>query len=389
MTWSADCQRRARAVISTASLGLLLTACQVPVRPDAVPAETAIQTPAPAAIEPAPEPKPIPEPAPAPVELDLYARLQAQLGDDHCDDSPEQQRWTQLYASRPQRFEQRIAPMLPLLDYVLGQLAEADLPGEFALIPIIESDYRPTARSAQGPAGMWQFTADTARHFGLAVGGERDERLSVVAATDAAVTMLSQLQESHGDWVLAVAGYNAGPYRVRKLLERSPVTAAGQLPTGLSRTTYDYVEKLRAWACMLSAPERFGIELPDPTSLPRLTRVQAPSRLQRLPLLSEASGASTEVLRSLNPLLRSTPPMRSERDLLLPEDAAAELLAFMARVQSGEVPLPEPRFHTIKAGDTLGAIARREGVPLADLLRWNNLNARSILRIGQVLRLEP
>jgi membrane-bound lytic murein transglycosylase D len=389
MSGPAACARSARTLVSTATLVLLMAACQMPVKPGAGPAESALQTPAPAAVEPVPLPKPAPEPIPPPAEPDLYARLHAQLGDDHCDDSPEQQRWTQLYASRPQRFEQRIAPMLPLLDYVLGQLEDADLPGEFALIPIIESDYRPTARSAQGPAGMWQFTADTARHLGLAVGSDRDERLSVVAATDAAVTMLGQLQESHGDWVLAAAGYNAGPYRVRKLLERSPVTTVGELPSGLSRTTYDYVEKLRAWACMLSAPERFGIELPDPASVPRLTRVQAPSRLQRLPLLSEASGASTEVLRSLNPLLRSTPPTRSERDLLLPEDAAAELLAFMARVQSGAVPLPEPRFHTIRAGDTLGAIARREGIVLADLLRWNGLNPRSILRIGQVLRLEP
>jgi membrane-bound lytic murein transglycosylase D len=388
MNWAAPCRRRARTFIGIAAL-VLLTACQIPVKPVAVPPEAAIQTPVTEVIKPTIAPKQAPEPEPLPVELDLYARLQAQLGGDHCDDSPEQQRWTQLYASRPERFEQRIAPMLPLLDYVLAQLENADLPGEFALIPIIESDYRPTARSAQGPAGMWQFTADTARHFGLAVGGDRDERLSVIAATDAAVTMLSQLHGSHGDWVLAAAGYNAGPYRVRKLLERSPVTAEGELPIGLSRTTYDYVEKLRAWACMLSAPERFGIDLPDPTSLTRLTRVQAPSRLQRLPLLSEASGLSAEVLRSLNPLLRSTAPARSDRDLLLPEDAAAELLSFVARVQNGEVPLPEPRFHTVKAGDTLGAIARREGVLLTDLLRWNGLTASSVLRIGQVLRLEP
>ncbi|WP_395793096.1 transglycosylase SLT domain-containing protein [Aquimonas sp.] len=388
MSWPATCQRRARAFSSIATL-LLLTACQIPVKPVAILPEATIQTPAEQLIKPTIAPKEAPEPEPLPVELDLYARLQAQLGDDHCDDSPEQQRWTQLYASRPERFEQRIAPMLPLLDYVLAQLEDADLPGEFALIPIIESDYRPTARSAQGPAGMWQFTADTARHFGLAVSGDRDERLSVVAATDAAVTMLSQLHGSHGDWVLAAAGYNAGPYRVRKLLERSPDTVAGQLPIGLSRTTYDYVEKLRAWACMLSAPERFGIDLPDPTSLTRLTRVQAPSRLQRLPLLSEASGVSADVLRTLNPLLRTTAPTRSDRDLLLPEDAAAELLSFVSRVQNGEVPLPEPRFHTVKAGDTLGAIARREGVLLADLLRWNGLTTNSVLRIRQVLRLEP
>lgn len=46
------------------------------------------------------------------------------------------------------------------------------------------------------------------------------------------------------------------------------------------------------------------------------------------------------------------------------------------------------RAHVVDKGDTAGAIAARYGVSTHDLLAWNGLNAKSVLRIGQRLRLE-
>jgi len=40
---------------------------------------------------------------------------------------------------------------------------------------------------------------------------------------------------------------------------------------------------------------------------------------------------------------------------------------------------------TVQRGDTLGAIARRYGVSVANLMRWNGLNSKSVIRAGQVL----
>lgn len=372
---------------------LLLAACQAPIRPDdSVSQPSPLPSVAGASIELLPEPEP---PAPEP---DVFERLRARLGDDHCEDSATQARWVRLYAPRQRSLMNSLQPMLPLLDYVLRQIEAAGLPGEFALIPIIESSYRPQARSPQGPAGLWQFTADTARGFGLEVGGARDERLAVVESTEAALRLLGTLQDSHGDWVLAAAAYNAGAYRVRKLLERSPPPAEGSLPTGLARGTYDYIDKLKAWACMLSEPERFGLTLPASDSFEILQPVSPPAALMRADLISEVSGLSLEQLRALNPLLRTSPPARAEHQLLLPEDAAAELLAFMQRVQRGEATMPPPpppepsvaaRTHVIRSGDTLSRIAQQHGLRVRDLTQWNRLEPRALLRIGQVLRLEP
>jgi nucleoid-associated protein YgaU len=140
---------------------------------------------------------------------------------------------------------------------------------------------------------------------------------------------------------------------------------------------------------MLSEPEKLGIELPDPDGFQPLARISTPRQLQRLDLLSEVSGLEQDVLRALNPLLRNASTARGERQLLLPEDAAAELLAFMERVRLGEIPLPEPRLHTVVSGDTLSAIARRHGLSVAEIQQWNGLAPRAVLRIGQILRLEP
>jgi membrane-bound lytic murein transglycosylase D len=367
---------------------LLLTACQTPKRPTAV--EPPPPAPTPSAVETASAPEP-PTPSIAPTAPpDLYARLRARLQHQDCDSDAAQRRWVQLYAPRPERFGQRIAPMLPLLEYVLTRIEAEDLPGEFALIPIIESSYQPQARSRSGPAGLWQFTADTARGFGLRVDSGLDERFAPVEATAAALEFLSDLQQTHGDWVLAAAGFNAGAYRISRLLRSAPQPAAGELPRGLARGTYEYVEKLKAWACMLGQPERFGIALPDPQALTRLEPVRTPIQAQQLSLLSEVSGLRSETLLQLNPLLRASTRSRSERELLLPEDAAEEVLEFVQRLQRGEIELPAPaRTYTVRAGDTLSAIASRHGLRATELAELNRIKLSGVLRIGQVLRLEP
>jgi LysM repeat protein len=42
--------------------------------------------------------------------------------------------------------------------------------------------------------------------------------------------------------------------------------------------------------------------------------------------------------------------------------------------------------YTVQYGDTLYAIARQFSVAVADLARWNNLNASQLLQPGQVMK---
>ncbi|MHA7128667.1 peptidoglycan DD-metalloendopeptidase family protein [Algoriphagus namhaensis] len=45
-------------------------------------------------------------------------------------------------------------------------------------------------------------------------------------------------------------------------------------------------------------------------------------------------------------------------------------------------------YHRVRRGDTLGAISRRYGVPISQITRLNGISSRSILRIGQNLRIQ-
>lgn len=44
------------------------------------------------------------------------------------------------------------------------------------------------------------------------------------------------------------------------------------------------------------------------------------------------------------------------------------------------------KFHTIKSGDTLGAIARKYGTTVSQICKWNNITPKTTLRIGRKLR---
>ena len=48
-----------------------------------------------------------------------------------------------------------------------------------------------------------------------------------------------------------------------------------------------------------------------------------------------------------------------------------------------------PRTYTVKPGDTLGDISETTGVPLADLIDYNDLEDAQSLRVGQKLKLTP
>jgi LysM repeat protein len=59
-------------------------------------------------------------------------------------------------------------------------------------------------------------------------------------------------------------------------------------------------------------------------------------------------------------------------------------------IRSGQtlnVPGGIDRTHVVRRGETLGRIASRYGIRLADLLDFNTLSLHSIIRPGQVLRI--
>ena len=190
--------------------------------------------------------------------LAIYQRFREGLADPDCTSAPST-RWRTHFISAPQKLASGRDDLLPLFGYVVDALREASLPTEYALIPFVESGYKPGARSPSGPAGLWQMITITARNHKVPIRPGYDGRYSPVDSTRAAVRYLKTLHGMFaGDWRLAVMAYNAGEYRVLQSMRKAGMNAQNAKPSalpGLSPVTHAYVEKLHALACVLEDVE--------------------------------------------------------------------------------------------------------------------------------------
>lgn len=97
---------------------------------------------------------------------------------------------------------------------------EAGVPLFFSLIPYCESKFRPESHG-YGTAGLWQFTKQSGRNFGLTVTKRDDERLSINRSTDAAIRYIKSLKQEFGSWYLADFAYGMGEGTLRRLIQKN------------------------------------------------------------------------------------------------------------------------------------------------------------------------
>ncbi len=140
---------------------------------------------------------------------------------------------------------ERGEPYLPRLREIM---AENGLPPSLALLPVVESGFRPRARGHFGDLGLWQLRKPTARRFGLVVTPQRDDRLQPEDSTRAAARYLRVLHRRYRDWPLALAAYNAGETRVDRARKRNPGSSFWQLADEghLPRTSWNFVPRFLA-----------------------------------------------------------------------------------------------------------------------------------------------
>lgn len=309
---------------------------------------------------------------------------------------------------RQRRYLSRVAHRAePYLHFILDEITRRGLPGDLALLPILESGYQPGVVSPYGAAGLWQFMNGTGTKFGLVRTAWVDERLDVVASTRAALTYLESLHgRFDGDWLLAIAAYNAGWGNVERAIARN--RRAG-LPTDIwslqvSPETHRLAARLLALSQVFRAPARFGIDLPplqDRAYFHEIT-LRHPTDLRRLMQLSNIDEAE---FRRLNPGFRRwhTGPTSAQR-VLVPATSFEATARIATRLGPSRPPHHErvtdgpqvpgqsaPSFHTrtyvTRRGDSLWEIARKFATRVASLESLNGVSRHRPLRVGQRLQI--
>ncbi|EIC31469.1 lytic transglycosylase [Methylomicrobium album] len=191
----------------------------------------------------------------------------------------------------------------PYMHHILDEIEAKRIPGELALLPVVESSFVPTAYSKSAASGLWQFIPSTGQEFGLKQNSWYDGRRDVYASTKAATSYLKQLSENfNGDWLLALASYNYGKGNVRKCIERNENM---DMPTdywslNLPDETYHYVPKLLAVAKIFANADRYHIPLRHIPNKPYFEVVDIKAPLDLSKAAQMANTPINEFLR-LNP----------------------------------------------------------------------------------------
>ena len=288
------------------------------------------------------------------------------------------------------------------LEMVREVFAQKGLPEELIVTAMIESGFDPVAASRAGARGLWQFMAPTARLYGLRVDRWTDERLDPEKSTRAAASYLKDLFTMYGSWTLAQAAYNGGALRINRAIQNLKTTDFWQLTRGrhLAEETKNFVAAIQAAVVITREPERYGFAVtPDPALRYETIRVPVGTKLPRI---AADSGIDHAELKQLNPELRlgETPPSEAYA-LKVPLVGADKVRVVLERQTTQRVAASAPRrgaggvasapskaegVHVVKSQDTVGGIAKRYGVSVAEIRRWNQLSEQAKIFPGDKLR---
>lgn len=283
------------------------------------------------------------------------------------------------YTKQPNYLQIVSTRAAPYLYHIVSKIEQRKLPMELALLPFVESDFRPTISSSEQAVGVWQLVGATAHHFGIKSDQWYDGRKDVLASTDAALDYLAYLHKRFdGNWLHALAAYNSGEGRVKRAIaenkKRGKSTDYWSLK--LPKETSEYVPKLMALSYLVQHPKH-GLIRPKLANKALTTEFNVGQQFD-FSVIANLSGIGRSQLHKLNPgYLKNQSSPNGPHTLLLPLQQQSLLRSqFFKSNFTGE--------YTVKKNDTLYSIARRFGLPVKKLKAINNKNS-NLIGIGETL----
>lgn len=288
---------------------------------------------------------------------------------------------------------------LPMFEEVFDYYG---LPKELKAMAIIESALNPTATSRVRARGMWQFMYRTALQYNLKINSYIDERLDPLASTHAAAKYLRDSYTIYGDWFLAISSYNCGVGNVNKAIRRAGSKDFWKIYPYLPRETRGYVPSFIAALYLLEYYKEHNIQ-PAHFNLPAHVDTFKVNKNLHFEQISAVIGIPVDELKNYNPqyVENIIPGTGGECILQLPYnytnafiEKEKEIYAYKDSVYFNSITSKQikegasasaaaPIIHKVKKGETLGHIAMKYKVSTKNLMKWNGLTSKSVLKIGQ------
>ncbi|MHC5201084.1 lytic transglycosylase domain-containing protein [Myroides sp. LJL119] len=283
------------------------------------------------------------------------------------------------------------------------KLAQYNVPLEVKYLAIVESALNPQARSRVGATGLWQFMFATGKQYNLEVNSYIDERIDPLKSTQAAAKFLADLYNMFEDWDLVLASYNAGPGNVAKAIRRSQ----GQknywnIRPNLPRETQNYLPAFYATMYIFEYAKEHGLVASEYTPLELVqTDTVSLKKMISFEQLSEILDIPEKEISFLNPVYKlKVVPFISGKDnpIRLPIDKVGLLASneqkiyayldlvnldkeqpdFLQESSMASSSTINTKYHTIKRGESVGIIAKKYGISVAQLKNMNNLKSNLI-----------
>ena len=309
-----------------------------------------------------------------------------------------------------EKMPSKAAQILGLSAYYLPQFEEIfdyyGLPKELKAMAIIESALNPVAVSRAKAKGMWQFMYRTALQYNLKINSYIDERLDPIASAHAAAKYLRDSYTIFGDWFLAISSYNCGVGNVNKAIRRAGSRDFWKIYPYLPRETRGYVPSFIAALYMLEYYKEHNMQ-PAQLNMPAHVDTFKVHKNLHFEQISAVVGIPMDDLKNHNPqyIQNIIPGNSGEQVLQLPYnytntfiEKEKEVYSYKDSIyfnpitresikQNASLASGGNQTHTVKRGETLGHIAMKYHVSVKNLMKWNNLTSKSVLRVGQKIKI--
>ncbi len=235
---------------------------------------------------------------------------------------------TMLMLKKSNRYFRIIVPILK----------ENNIPEDFKYLALIESGLS-NVMSPAGAAGFWQFIPGTAKHFGLEVSEQVDERYHLEKATHAACKLLRGSYNKFGSWTLAAAAYNVGEGRIAKELEKQ--NAKSYYDLYLPEETMRYVYRIIALKLLYEHPTEYGYYIRKKDLYPPIPTytIAIDSGINNLSAFAKSMDINYRLLKEFNPWLRSDKllnPGKKKYTFLMPKKGFEEFDKLLDEIDNAE-----------------------------------------------------